>query len=202
MPDAQPDKQPWAGRDGLMRRALWVTLLAVVLLAADRVTKDVAERTLAPGRRIPVLGDALGLRILHNPGASLGLGAGHTWVISLASAAACVALAYGALRVASRLWAGAFTFAFAGALGNLIDRVANATGFLDGTVTDFIDYGWSVGNVADIWLVGAACAVIVLIVADVPMDGGRRKAAGDAAREAAASKAADKAGAAKEGDAR
>ena len=45
-----------------------------------------------------------------------------------------------------------------GALGNLIDRVMYADGFLDGKVVDFLNYGWSVGNVADIYLVVAGVA--------------------------------------------
>ena len=51
---------------------------------------------------------------------------------------------------------------------NLIDRVVYADGFLNGKVVDFINYGWSVGNVADILLVGAGIAVVVLLVLGVP----------------------------------
>lgn len=58
--------------------------------------------------------------------------------------------------------------AFAGALGNLIDRVMYAEGFLNGKVVDFLNYGWSVGNVADIFLMVAGVAAVVLLFVGEP----------------------------------
>ena len=80
---------------------------------------------------------------------------------------ACVVMAVLAARTISMRWTVMFAFAFAGAFGNLIDRVAYADGFLNGKVVDFLNYGWSVGNVADIYLVMAGIGVVVLIVLDV-----------------------------------
>ena len=65
-------------------------------------------------------------------------------------------------------WSVAISFAFAGALGNLIDRVMYADGFLDGKVVDFLNYGWSVGNVADIYLVVAGVVLVILILMGEP----------------------------------
>ena len=39
-----------------------------------------------------------------------------------------------------------------------------ADGFLDGKVVDFLNYGWSVGNVADIYLVVAGVVLVILIL--------------------------------------
>ena len=150
-----------------MRVAVFVCVAAVVL-AADQLTKWLAVAHLSGGRRVPVFGQLLSLRLLYNPGASLGMGSGMTWVISLVAAAACVALCVLAAVTRSMSWSVAFALAFGGAAGNLIDRVANATGFLDGKVIDFLDYGWSVGNVADIALVAAAAMIAVLIMRGTP----------------------------------
>ena len=88
----------------------------------------------------------------------------------LVFAVACVLLAVGALKAVRLAWTVVLSVAFSGALGNLIDRVAYADGFLDGKVVDFLNYGWSVGNVADILLVGAGIAVVVLLVLGVPFN--------------------------------
>ena len=53
-------------------------------------------------------------------------------------------------------------------MGNLIDRVMYAEGFLNGKVVDFLNYGWSVGNVADIFLMVAGVAAVVLLFVGEP----------------------------------
>ena len=65
-------------------------------------------------------------------------------------------------------WTVIFALAFAGALGNLIDRVVYAEGFLNGKVVDFLNYGWSVGNVADIFLMIAGIAAVLLLLLGEP----------------------------------
>ena len=42
-----------------------------------------------------------------------------------------------------------------------------------GHVVDFIDYRWFIGNVADIWIVGAAGLVVVLAMVGIGVDGRR-----------------------------
>lgn len=159
---------PSALAAGRGRRITVFLLVAAVLIALDQVTKSLALTHLSNGRRVSLVNNQLGLRLLRNPGASLGMGSGATGVISLLAIAACVALCYLVWRTASMRWAVALSFCFAGAFGNLIDRVIYADGFLNGRVVDFIDYGWSVGNVADIELTVAAVAIVLLVVFDVP----------------------------------
>ena len=141
--------------------------LAAVAIALDQVTKALALARLGNGVRVALPGPLRGLRLVRNPGASLGLGSGSTWVISLIALAACVLIIVLALRTTSMVWILVLSLAFSGAAGNLIDRVAYASGFLDGAVVDFLDYGWSVGNVADVYLTLAGVAVVVLIVCNV-----------------------------------
>ena len=164
------------------RVAVFVALAAVAI-ALDQVTKALALARLGNGVRVALPGPLRGLRLVRNPGASLGLGSGSTWVISLIAMAACLLIIVLALRTTSMLWTLVLSLAFSGAAGNLIDRVAYASGFLDGAVVDFLDYGWSVGNVADVYLTLAGVAVVVLIVCNVRFsDGYKAKEHGGAAK--------------------
>jgi signal peptidase II len=150
-----------------MRVAVFACAAAVALII-DQLTKAWALATLSSGRSIRVIPGLLSLTLVRNPGASLGMGSGATWVISLLAVVACVALAWLAIRTVSMKWTVALSFAFAGALGNLIDRVVYADGFLNGKVVDFLNYGWSVGNVADIYLVVAGVVLVILILLGEP----------------------------------
>ena len=152
------------------RVAVFVALAAVAI-ALDQVTKALALARLGNGVRVALPGPLRGLRLVRNPGASLGLGSGSTWVISLIALAACLLIIVLALRTTSMVWTLVLSLAFSGAAGNLIDRVAYASGFLDGAVVDFLDYGWSVGNVADIYLTLAGVVVVVLIACNVRFSG-------------------------------
>ena len=156
--------------------AVFVCVAAVALLL-DQITKLWALSALSDGRSMRIIEGLLSFTLVRNPGASLGLGSNFTWVISLLAMVACVVIVVLGLRTASKAWAATLGCAFAGALGNLVDRVSYADGFLNGKVVDFIDYGWSVGNVADIFLTVAGVAIVLMIVMNVPF-GGESKAAG------------------------
>lgn len=153
-----------------MCAAVFVCVAAVALLL-DQITKLWALSALSGGRSMQVIDGLLSFTLVRNPGASLGLGSNFTWVISLLAMVACVVIVVLGLRTTSKAWAVTLGCAFAGALGNLVDRVSYADGFLNGKVVDFIDYGWSVGNVADIFLTVAGVAIVVMILLNVPFAG-------------------------------
>lgn len=142
--------------------------LTVIAVAVDQLTKLWALEALSDGRTVGVIPGLLSFTLVRNPGASLGFASGSTWMISLLAVVACAVLAVMAWRTASMRWTVALSFAFAGAFGNLIDRVVYARGFLDGEVVDFLNYGWSVGNVADIFLMVAGMAIVLMILFNVP----------------------------------
>lgn len=142
--------------------------IAIATIAIDQLTKMWALSALADGRTIRVIPGLLSLTLVRNPGASLGMGSGMTWLISLLAMAACVTLVVLAVRTISMKWTVLFAFAFAGAFGNLIDRVIYAEGFLNGKVVDFLNYGWSIGNVADIFLMLAGVAAVLLLFLGEP----------------------------------
>lgn len=150
-------------------RAAVFALIVFAGVALDRITKIWALATLSDGRKVEILPHLLSLTLVRNPGASFGLGSSFTWVISILACAACGAMIAVLKRTKSLYWTFALALAFAGAFGNLIDRAQYAQGFLDGKVVDFINYGWSVGNVADIELMFAGIAVICLILIGIPL---------------------------------
>ncbi|MEE0654583.1 signal peptidase II [uncultured Bifidobacterium sp.] len=142
--------------------------IVIIAIVIDQLTKAVAQARLAGGASVPVIPGLLRFTLVHNPGASLGMGSNMTWLIALMSAVACAVLLVLVLRTQSMAWTVFLALAFAGAFGNLIDRVIHADGFLNGKVVDFLDYGWSVGNVADIFLMVAGIGIVVLILCNVP----------------------------------
>ena len=152
----------------LRTRVAVFACIAVAALVLDQITKAWAQSALADGHTVRVIPGILSFTLVHNPGASLGMGSNMTWLISLLAIVACVALVGLEIRTISMKWTVVFALAFAGALGNLIDRVAYAEGFLNGKVVDFLNYGWSVGNVADIFLMVVGVAAVVLLFVGEP----------------------------------
>ncbi|MGY1640453.1 signal peptidase II [Geodermatophilus sp. SYSU D00703] len=144
------------------RRHGWVLGVAAAVLVADQATKVWAESVLADGRRIDLAGDLLGLRLLYNPGAAFSIGSGATWLFTIVSGVAVVALAWYSRRVTSTAWAIALGLLLGGGVTHFGDRLLRAPGFGRGHVVDFIDYAdWFVGNVADIALF---CGVLLALV--------------------------------------
>ncbi|WP_018142703.1 signal peptidase II [Alloscardovia criceti] len=133
-------------------------------LVLDQWTKSLALTHLTTSSNIPLLGDLITLTLVHNPGATMGVGSGVTWIISLFAILASLVFSYIALKTTNAWWSFVLALTVSGAVGNIIDRVIYAEGFLNGTVVDFINYGPFVGNVADIYLTVAAIAIIVTVV--------------------------------------
>lgn len=158
------------------RRRLFVLLagIAVLAYATDQVSKVVALDRLADGQPRPFVGDLLQLRLIFNPGAALSLGAGNTWVMTAIALGVLVAIGFVAKGLGSTAWAVALGLLLGAALGNLTDRFVRPPGGGQGHVVDFIDYnGWFIGNVADIWIVGAAGLIVLLALLGIGVDGRR-----------------------------
>jgi signal peptidase II len=132
---------------------LFWTVIGVIVVA-DVITKALAVYSLFP-QRMPheLLGAAVRLTLVYNPGAAFGLhlGAYSRWIFMALTAGALIILGrlYRATRDGDLLRTLAIALVCGGALGNLIDRVRSAAG-----VVDFIDVGigdmrWPTFNVAD-----------------------------------------------------
>ncbi len=161
------------------RRRLLVLLWLVCVLgyAADQVTKWLALANLSGSEVVPLVDGWLGLRLLFNPGAAFSLGEGTTWLFTAVAVVVVVVIVRVSRRLGSRRWAIALGLLLSGALGNLTDRLLREPGFGRGHVIDFIAYrDWFVGNVADVWIVGAAAAIALLGVVGISPDGSREVA--------------------------
>ena len=152
------------------RRSLFFTWLvwAVLVLAADQLTKVWALRNLVEGERHSLIGDALGLQLLFNPGAAFSFGVGTTAVFTVISTIVVIGLPFYTLKSTSRVWVSVLAVVWGGAAGNLVDRLFRQPSFGRGHVVDFIAYGnWFIGNVADIALVAGIAVVAILTLAGV-----------------------------------
>ncbi|WP_159499629.1 signal peptidase II [Microbacterium sp. 18062] len=162
-----------------------IASLAVLVLAADQFAKHLAITFLPPEQAVPVIGDALVLYLIRNPGAAFSLGEGVTWVFTIALAGVAGAISVIARRVHSRAWAVILGLLLGGVLGNLTDRLLREPGFPVGHVVDFISTPWmmpAIYNVADIFIVTMMIGVALLVLIGLRFDGTRERkpAPGDA----------------------
>lgn len=165
-----------AGADAAHRRRLvrLLVVVSIVVFGVDQLTKVWAVAQLVPGERTSLLGDLLGLTIVHNPGAALSIATGMTWVLTIVACVVAVVIVRASRQIGSRGWALALGLLLGGALGNLADRMLREPGVARGEVVDFIAYGsFFVGNVADIAIVVAACLIVLLSLRGIRIDGRR-----------------------------
>lgn len=134
-----------------------VLIVALIVIAVDRLAKYLVALNLPEGGTVALAGDILRITHVRNPGAAFGIFPNMQAVLIAASAAVIVAIGvyyagYKPLRPAIKV---ALGLELGGAIGNLIDRL------VDGRVTDFIDVRiWPVFNLADAAVV---CGVVLLV---------------------------------------
>ncbi|GAA4935551.1 signal peptidase II [Actinoplanes utahensis] len=162
-----------AGRDRGHPGLRLTAALAALVVVVDQVSKFWAVSALTGRPPIAVAGDLIRLRLTYNPGAAFSLAAGATWLLTLFTAAAAIAVGVVALRARSRAWTVTLGLLLGGAVTHLLDRLFRAPGPGRGHVVDFIDYfGLFIGNVADIALVVGAALAVLLNLRGVALTGG------------------------------
>ncbi len=160
-PDALEHRRP----QHFTSAAPWIAAaIAVVVVAADQLSKWWAEQTLTLGERTPLLGDVLGIQLVYNPGAAFSLGAGVTWIFTILAGVGVIVAGWFVWRVRSRAWAVCLGLLLGGATTHFLDRLLRAPAFGQGHVVDFIAYfDWFIGNLADIAIFGGAVMLLVLV---------------------------------------
>jgi signal peptidase II len=150
------------------RRLLWLLLISLVVFVADRLTKIWVSTHIRLGGANPIIPHVLRITHWTNDGAAFSLFADSTsprtvrlLLVSFTLLAAVVVLV-AMVRLGSRFTATTVALAliFAGALGNVHDRIAY------GSVVDFIEvnifgYHWPDFNVADSAVVTGACLLLL-----------------------------------------
>jgi signal peptidase II len=139
----------------------WVVVGIATIVLLDQLTKSWAVATLADGPR-HVFGDTVELALTRNGGSAFSRFQGITPVLAIGAIIVTVVLARVLRNANDRLLIIALTLLLGGALGNLMDRVFRAPGFLRGHVVDFVAVGWwPVFNVADSCVsIGAVLLII------------------------------------------
>lgn len=143
-------------------------IIIVLLVAADQLTKYLIFPGLEtlPGRTLPVIEDVFHLSPVKNTGASFGMLQGMRWLFIVVTIIVLIAAVYIMIKYRhkhSRFIKVCIAVMFAGAAGNLFDRIAF------GYVRDFLDFRlfdfWKwIFNVADASLVVGAIMLGVYIL--------------------------------------
>ncbi len=150
------------------RRLHWLLLISAAVLFLDRLTKSLVSARIPIGGAIPVIPHFLRITHWTNEGAAFSLFADSAspntvrWALISFSLLAAIVVLIAMLRLGSRvtLTTVALALVFAGALGNVLDRI------LYGSVIDFIEvhifsYHWPDFNVADSAIVTGACLLLL-----------------------------------------
>ena len=137
--------------------------IVVVFVALDQLVKYLVRANIALGEVVGFIPHLLGLTYVQNTGAAFSILSEHTWLLTLVSAVASVAIAVAIWKNAFRHPIGKviLSLILAGAVGNLIDRA------LFGFVTDMfrtLFMNFAVFNVADICVVCGGIAMIVYVL--------------------------------------
>jgi signal peptidase II len=154
-----------------------LALIAVLVLAADIITKVVAVAQLEDRAPVELLGGLVYLQLVRNPGAAFSLATGYTWVLTIVAVAVVVVIARVARRLRSTGWAIALGLVLGGALGNLTDRLFRAPGPLQGHVVDVVSLftpdgrAWPVFNLADSSIVSGGVLLVLLALLGRELDG-------------------------------
>lgn len=150
------------------RRLHWLLLISAAIVFLDRLTKTLVTARLPIGEAIPVIPHFLRISHWTNEGAAFSLFADSTspnavrWGLISFSLLAAIVVLVALVRVGNRisLTSVALALVFAGALGNVHDRIVY------GSVVDFIEvnifgYHWPDFNVADSSIVTGACLLLL-----------------------------------------
>ena len=144
---------------------LITTIIAVILIAVDRITKNWAAQALASGD-IAVIDKVLYFRYTENTGVAFSMFSDNRWVlVGITSVMLIVALAFFLSgKIKDKLELFALSLIIAGGVGNLIDRLSL------GYVIDFIDVriiNFAIFNVADMCItIGAILVSIAAFAAE------------------------------------
>jgi signal peptidase II len=156
-------------------RKLFIFLgTAFSIVAIDQATKFWAEANLT-NQSVQVIGDLLRFRLAYNDAAAFSLGVGATWVLTLISTVAVIAMLIYGPRIKTSYWARIGGFILGGAAGNWIDRAFKAPEFFNGHVVDFIQipFNFAIFNLADTFLVVGVILAVIQTVRGDEIGGGR-----------------------------
>jgi signal peptidase II len=146
-------------------RVVALVLGAAVVVFLDQLAKGLVIANLQPRVSYDFLGSVVRLYLTYNNSAAFSMGFGVTWIFTIISSLAALALLWFGLRVRTLGWAALTALALGGVTGNLIDRLTRAPGFPSGQVVDFIQipFNFPIFNLADSAICIAAAVVVIAV---------------------------------------
>jgi len=177
---APPAEDPQPGRRP--RGLLLLSLLALIVVALDVISKSLIVSQLGPRGQVRLLGGAIYLIETRNAGAAFSVGTGATILLTAIAVVVIAIIVRAARRLQSTGWAVALGLILGGAIGNLIDRLFRAPGFGRGHVVDWISlfcndgHIWPVFNLADSAICCGAVTAAIVALLGIEFDGSRRRA--------------------------
>lgn len=148
---------------------------AAVAWVADFLSKEWVLASMTEGEQRPVIGELLQWHFVRNPGAAFSLAEGSTWIFTILASAVVIFIVTQLRRIRSSLWAAVLGGLLGGTLGNLTDRLTREPGVFVGHVIDFIQvWGFpAIFNIADCFVVCSMIGVVLLVLANIGLDGQR-----------------------------
>ena len=151
------------------------SIIAVIGLVVDQLTKLYIDRSMRMFQSIPVIDGLFNITYVRNKGAAFSFLSDASWRLPFfiaisAVAAVVIVIAFNRMRDDQRMAQVSLAMIFSGAVGNLIDRVRQ------GEVVDFLDvywrtYHWPAFNVAD----SLICVGVALLALDMMREEQRQK---------------------------
>jgi len=163
-----------------------LAVVAVLVVALDQWTKQLALTALSDGSTVRLLGGAVYFDLTRNSGAAFSIGTGVTFIFPIIAATVLGLIIWFARRLRSWPWALAMGLVLGGAMGNLTDRLFRAPGPLEGHVVDFISVfapggqAFPIFNTADSALFCGVVLAIALEFTGFRRDGTRVRAGKEA----------------------
>jgi len=177
----QAGDQVSAPRRSRARAIAVMSVVVVIALTLDIVTKQLVVAHLREGQPVTLIGGLLYLNSNRNGGAAFSMGTSVTWVFPTIAIIVSGVIIYLARRLRSVAWAISLGLVLAGALGNLIDRLFRAPGPFRGEVVDFIALfnssarGFAIFNIADSCLTIGVVLAVLLELSGRHRDGSRAR---------------------------
>lgn len=146
---------------------MWLipAIAAAILIGLDQAAKYLALVNLKPIGSMVLVDGFMDLTFVKNHGVAFGMFSGQRWFILLLTGAITVALIYFYMKLPKtkeyQYVRMTMVLIFAGAIGNMIDRIFR------GYVVDFFEFtffSWPVFNVADIYVVIGVVILAFLIL--------------------------------------
>lgn len=148
---------------------------AILVLSLDQVLKNYLIENLTIGKPIDFIGSLVRLNLVFNDSAAFSIGFGATWIFTIISTIAALALIWFSFKIETVGWAVMGGVLLGGVTGNLIDRLFREPGFAIGHVVDYIQipFNFPIFNIADI-AIFTICSLSVIRVMRGEQIGRRR----------------------------